>query len=114
MSAEEELQQVLEIPVRGLGTQVPLGFSGDRAGHGAYPAGKSDGYVRQTRQRHPQLSDASDLPSVVFAALRLQRCCEGINSGIQSLKHAAHGHPKFESLPIRVHFFLGKLDLTPA
>ena len=39
---------------------------------------------------------------------------EGINSVIQSLKHAAHGLPKFESFRIRVLFFLGKLDLNPA
>ncbi|MES2706617.1 MAG: transposase, partial [Verrucomicrobiota bacterium] len=36
---------------------------------------------------------------------------EGINSVIQSLKHAARGLPRFESLRIRVLFFLGKLDL---
>ena len=39
---------------------------------------------------------------------------EGINSVIQSLKHAARGLPRFESLRIRVRFFLGKLDLKPA
>jgi transposase len=39
---------------------------------------------------------------------------EGINSVIQSLKHAARGLPRFESLRIRVLFFLGKLDLAPA
>lgn len=39
---------------------------------------------------------------------------EGINSVIQSLKHAARGLPRFESLRIRVLFFLGKLDLKPA
>lgn len=39
---------------------------------------------------------------------------EGINSVIQNLKHAARGLPRFESLRIRVLFFLGKLDLKPA
>ncbi len=39
---------------------------------------------------------------------------EGINSVIQSLKHAARGLPKFESFRTRVLFFLGKLDLKPA
>lgn len=39
---------------------------------------------------------------------------EGINSTIQSLKHAARGLPAFESFRTRVLFFLGKLDLTPA
>ena len=38
---------------------------------------------------------------------------EGINSVIQSLKHAARGLPRFESLRIRVLFFLGKLNLKP-
>jgi transposase len=39
---------------------------------------------------------------------------EGINSVIQSLKHAARGLPRFESFRTRVLFFLGKLDLKPA
>jgi transposase len=39
---------------------------------------------------------------------------EGINSIIQSLKHAARGLPNFHSFRARVLFFLGKLDLTPA
>jgi len=39
---------------------------------------------------------------------------EGINSVIQSLKHAARGLPSFDVFRIRVLFFLGKLDLTPA
>lgn len=39
---------------------------------------------------------------------------EGINSIIQSLKHAARGLPRFESFRIRVLFFLGKLHLQPA
>ena len=39
---------------------------------------------------------------------------EGINSVIQSLKHAARGLPRFESFRIQVLFFLGKLDLKPA
>ena len=39
---------------------------------------------------------------------------EGINSVIQSIKHAARGLPRFESFRIRVLFFLGKLDLKPA
>ena len=39
---------------------------------------------------------------------------EGINSVIQSLKHAAHKLPQFESFRIRVLLFLGKLDLNPA
>ena len=39
---------------------------------------------------------------------------EGINSIIQSLKHAARGLPNFQSFRTRVLFFLGKLDLTPA
>lgn len=39
---------------------------------------------------------------------------EGMNSIIQSLKHAARGLPRFESPRIRVLFFLGKLDLKPA
>lgn len=39
---------------------------------------------------------------------------EGINSIIQSLKHAARGLPKFKTFRIRVLFFLGKLDLAPA
>ena len=39
---------------------------------------------------------------------------EGLNSIIQSLKHAARGLPRFESFRIRVLFFLGKLDLKPA
>ena len=39
---------------------------------------------------------------------------EGINSVIQSLKHAARGLPRFESFRIRVLFFLGKLELKPA
>lgn len=39
---------------------------------------------------------------------------EGINSVIQSLKHAARGLPRFESFRLRVLFFLGKLDLKPA
>lgn len=39
---------------------------------------------------------------------------EGINSTIQSLKHAARGLPAFKTFRTRVLFFLGKLDLTPA
>ncbi len=39
---------------------------------------------------------------------------EGVNSIIQSLKHAARGLPNFQSFRNRVLFFLGKLDLTPA
>ena len=39
---------------------------------------------------------------------------EGLNSIIQSLKHAARGLPRFESFRTRVLFFLGKLDLKPA
>lgn len=39
---------------------------------------------------------------------------EGINSVIQSLKHAARGLPRFESFRIRVLFYLGKLELKPA
>ena len=39
---------------------------------------------------------------------------EGINSTIQSLKHAARGLPAFKTFRIRVLFFLGKLDLNPA
>lgn len=39
---------------------------------------------------------------------------EGLNSIIQSLKHAARGLPNFESFRTRVMFFLAKLDLTPA
>lgn len=39
---------------------------------------------------------------------------EGINSMIQGIKQAARGLPKFQSLRIRVLFFLGKLDLKPA
>jgi len=39
---------------------------------------------------------------------------EGINSIIQSLKHAARGLPKFETFRIRVLFFPGRLDLKPA
>jgi len=39
---------------------------------------------------------------------------EGINSTIQSLKHAARGLPAFKSFRTRVLFFLGKLHLTPA
>lgn len=38
---------------------------------------------------------------------------EGINSIIQSLKHAARGLPNFQSFRTRVLFFLGKLDLCP-
>lgn len=39
---------------------------------------------------------------------------EGINSTIQSLKHAARGLPAFKTFRTRVLFFLGKLDLNPA
>lgn len=39
---------------------------------------------------------------------------EGINSTIQSLKHAARGLPAFKSFRTRILFFLGKLNLTPA
>ena len=39
---------------------------------------------------------------------------EGINSTIQSLKHAARGLPSFKTFRIRILFFLGKLDLKPA
>lgn len=39
---------------------------------------------------------------------------EGLNSVIQSLKHAAKGLPNFASFRRRVLFFLGKLDLSPA
>jgi len=39
---------------------------------------------------------------------------EGINSTIQSLKHAARGLPVFKSFRTRVLFFLGKLDLLPS
>ena len=39
---------------------------------------------------------------------------EGINSTIQSLKHAARGLPSFKTFRIRILFFLGKLDLNPA
>lgn len=39
---------------------------------------------------------------------------EGINSTIQSLKHAARGLPVFKTFRTRVLFFLGKLKLTPA
>jgi transposase len=39
---------------------------------------------------------------------------EGINSTIQSLKHAARGLVNFKSLRIRILFFLGKLNLRPA
>jgi len=39
---------------------------------------------------------------------------EGINSTIQSLKHAARGLPAFKTFRTRVLFFLGKLDLSPA
>lgn len=39
---------------------------------------------------------------------------EGINSIIQSLKHAARGLPNFPSFRTRVLFYLGKLDLSPA
>jgi len=39
---------------------------------------------------------------------------EGINSIIQSLKHAARGLPNFESFRSRILFFLGRLDLSPA
>ncbi|MDB6134339.1 MAG: Transposase [Verrucomicrobiales bacterium] len=39
---------------------------------------------------------------------------EGINSIIQSLKHAARGLPNFESFRSRILFFLSKLDLSPA
>ncbi len=39
---------------------------------------------------------------------------EGINSTIQSLKHAARGLPVFKNFRTRVLFFLGKLNLTPA
>ena len=39
---------------------------------------------------------------------------EGINSTIQSLKHAARGLPSFKTFRTRVLFFLGQLNLTPA
>ena len=39
---------------------------------------------------------------------------EGINSTIQSLKHAARGLPAFKNFRTRVLFFLGKLNLSPA
>jgi transposase len=39
---------------------------------------------------------------------------EGINSIIQSLKHAARGLPNFQSFRSRILFFLGGLDLSPA
>jgi transposase len=39
---------------------------------------------------------------------------EGLNSTIQSLKHAAKGLPCFRSLRTRILFFLGKLSLLPA
>jgi transposase len=39
---------------------------------------------------------------------------EGLNSIIQSLKHAARGLPNFQSFRSRILFFLGKLDLNPA
>lgn len=39
---------------------------------------------------------------------------EGINSTIQSLKHAARGLPVFKTFRTRVLFFLGKLNLNPA
>lgn len=39
---------------------------------------------------------------------------EGINSTIQSLKHAARGLPSFKTFRTRILFFLGKLNLHPA
>lgn len=39
---------------------------------------------------------------------------EGVNSIIQSLKHAARGLPNFQSFRTRILFFLAKLDLAPA
>ena len=39
---------------------------------------------------------------------------EGINSTIQSLKHAARGLPSFKTFRLRVLFFLGKLNMNPA
>jgi transposase len=39
---------------------------------------------------------------------------EGVNSIIQSLKHAARGLPNFQSFRSRVLFFLGRLDLSLA
>jgi transposase len=39
---------------------------------------------------------------------------EGLNSIIQSLKHAARGLPNYDSFRTRILFFLGKLDLKPA
>ena len=39
---------------------------------------------------------------------------EGINSTIQSLKHAACGLPAFKSFRTRILFFLGKPDPPPA
>ena len=38
---------------------------------------------------------------------------EGLNSIIQSLKHAARGLPRFESFRTRILFFLGGLTLSP-
>jgi transposase len=38
---------------------------------------------------------------------------EGMNSAIQSLKHAAKGLVNFKSLRARILFFLGKLDMLP-
>ena len=39
---------------------------------------------------------------------------EGINSMIQSLRHAARGLPNFASFRNRVLFHLGQLSLKPA
>jgi transposase len=39
---------------------------------------------------------------------------EGLNSMIQNLKCMARGLPRFESLRIRIFFFLGQLNLLPA
>ncbi len=104
VGAERELPQVLEIHFRGLGTQVPLGLGGDRAGHGAYPLVKAADMI----DKHAEGILNYLMHPVTNAA------AEGINSVIQSLKHSAHGLPKFEFFRIRVLFFLGKLDFNPA
>ena len=53
--------------------------------------------------------------SVIYHHYRLTNAtAEGLNSRIQAIKANARGFRSFQNFRIRILFFLGKLDLSPA
>lgn len=79
MGVEGKLQPVLELHPAGVGPQIPVGLGGKRKGRGLSPLAKAADMI----EKHGEGILNYLMHPVTNAA------AEGINSVIQSLKHAA-------------------------